>query len=154
MITIANKPNDLNNSEIIVCDDYYDIKDESKQNIERYFNYYKLFFSFILDSTYYNRMILKIHEGNIEKNFINLGKIKGRYSYNGIIYCGEYFDKRLIGKKIRKSFKKEMMLDQLFNILTEKNGINKYFIRIDIRIIEYLNNLNVNELSEYYIGKK
>ena len=153
VITIANKEDNLKDSEIIVCDDYDDVKNNYKETIERYINYYKLFFSFILDSTYYNRMMLKIEEGKIHENLIDLKKIKGRYEYNGITYCGEYFDKRLVMDKIKKNFKKDMTISQLFNLLTEKEGCVKYFIGIDIRIINDLNSLNVDGLSSYNVEK-
>jgi len=153
VITIANKEDNLKDTEIIVCDDYDDVKNDSKETIERYINYYKLFLSFILDSTYYNRMMLKIEEGKIQENLIDIKKIRGRYEYNGIAYCGEYFDKRLIMDKIEKNFKKNMTISQLFNLLTEKEGNVKYYIGIDIRIINDLNSLNVNGLSSYNVEK-
>lgn len=153
VITIANKEDNLKDTEIIVCDDYDDVKNNSKETIDRYINYYKLFLSFILDSTYYNRMMLKIEEGKTHENLIDIKKIRGRYEYNGITYCGEYFDKRLVMDKIKKNFKKDMTISQLFNLLTEKEGSVKYFIGIDIRIINDINSLNVDRLSSYNVEK-
>ena len=55
--------------------------------------------------------------------------------------------------KIEKNFKKNMTISQLFNLLTEKEGNVKYYIGIDIRIINDLNSLNVNGLSSYNVEK-
>ena len=153
VITIANKEDNLNDTEIIVCDDYEDVNNNFKDNIDRYISYYKFFLSFILDSTYYNRMMVKVDEGKIHENLIDVKKIKSKYEYNGVTYLGEYFDKRLVMSKISTNFQKDMTIDQIFNLLTQKEGIVKYFIGVDIRIIEYLNSLNVDGLSSYNIEK-
>lgn len=154
VITMANKEKEMKDTEIIICDDYNDISNNSKESILSFVMYYKLFLSFILDSTYYNRMIDSIKEGNIHNDLININKIKGRYEYKGITYCGEYFDKRLIMDKIRTNYKENMTAQKLFKKLTRKVGIAKYFIGIDNNIINAINRLDIEELSNYKIDKE
>ena len=153
IITLANKERNKKPSKLVVSDDW----DENTENIEieikDYFAYYEFYLSFMLDSTYYNRMHKKIEKNNITKNMIYTKRIPHFYSYKGRRYIGQYFDKRLILDLIAQFYHLDITMELLYKKMTDEFGKKQIFMGIDSKIISYLNAGNTEDIK-YYSGEK
>jgi len=149
VVTLANKYENKKPSKIIICDDFDNIKVKDKYHIGKFFEYYKFFLSFILDSTYYNRLISKLDKNKFTRNMIRKNKIRVKYEFNNKIYLGQYFDKRLILDLIANFYYKDIGLNELFKKLTSNTGKQKYFLGIDEDIIDLLNDKDVKGMVVY-----
>lgn len=153
VITLANKSNNKSSSKLIVCDDWDEKSVNNDMTFMDYFYYYEFFLSFIMDSTFYNRMHQKTEKYGNVKNLINVKSIPFCYMYNERKFVGQYFDKRLIIQLIKESYYEGINIDALYEKMTEKVGINQLFIGIDYEIIKCLNNVDVDEIEKYVIEK-
>ncbi|MDA8226569.1 MAG: hypothetical protein M0T74_02485 [Desulfitobacterium hafniense] len=149
VITLANKEEDKKPSKIVICDDLNNKRSNKIYFLNDYFEYYNLFLSFILDSTYYNRLVAQIDRGRLRRNVIKTNNIKGEYIYNGVKYKGQYFDRRLVLDYIANYYSVDIKLNVLFKLLTNQLGRQKYFLGLDPKIIDYLNNKDVIGLRKY-----
>lgn len=153
VITLANKSNNTGASQLIVCDDWEEKSADKDMVFMDYFYYYEFFLSFIMDSTFYNRMYHKAEEYDGGKNLINIKSIPFSYMYNGRKFLGQYFDKRLIVQLIKNNYYEDINVDLLYASLTEKVGVNQIFLGVDCEMIKRLNSGSVDEISKYTIEK-
>lgn len=153
VITLANKFNNKVPSRLIVCDDWEEKSIDNDMAFMDYFYYYEFFLSFIMDSTFYNRMHHKIEKYDNVKNLINTKSIPFCYMYNDRKFLGQYFDKRLIIELVKENYYKGMTLELLYEVMTEKVGISQIFLGIDYEMIKCLNSGNVDEIRTYAIEK-
>ena len=154
VITIVNKEDDTRSSKIIVSDDWNENNSTIELSLIDYFQYYELFLSFILDSTYYNRMHKKVLSKKISKNMIRNKSIPHEYIYEGRRYAGQFFDKRLILDLIRIFFYSEMKVEELYRKMTEKFGKLQIFMGIDRKLLDCLNSCRLDMLQKITGEKK
>lgn len=153
VITLANKANNKAPSKLIVCDDWEEKSVDTDMDFKDYFYYYAFFLSFIMDSTFYNRMYHKMENCDSVKNLINIKSIPFCYMYNGRKFLGQYFDKRLVIQLVKENYYEGMNIELLYELMTEKVGINQIFLGIDYEMIKCLNSGNVDEVKKYSIEK-
>jgi hypothetical protein len=93
--------------------------------------------------------VTQIDRGKFRKNIIKTNKIRGEYVYNGEKYKGQYFDRRLVLDYIANYYSFDIKLNELFKLLTTNMGRQKYFLGLDPRVLDYLNNKDVDGLRKY-----
>lgn len=153
VITLANKANNKVPSKLIVCDDWEEKSVDNDMTFKDYFYYYEFFLSFIMDSTFYNRMYQKIEKHDSAKNLINIKSIPFCYMHNGRKFLGQYYDKRLIIQLIKENYYDGMTLELLYEMMTQKIGINQIFLGIDYEMLKCLNSGKTEEIKKYAIEK-
>lgn len=150
VITLANDENEKKDSKIIVCDDMNDHVNDNEMTIYDYIRYYQFFLSFILDSSYYNRLVKRLDKRILKKNMIREEKIREKYFFKGKEYLGQYFDKRLILDLIAEYYEKDISLNRLFSNLTKEVGKQQFFLGIDKQLIKLLNSKDIGKLKDYF----
>lgn len=148
-IVILNKEETNKDSSFTVCDDWESSEIDDRNSLKDFIEYYKLYFSFIIDSYHYNRIYKKIENYGLNKNMIDQKKIGYLYKFNNKQYYGRFFDKRLILEKMKEVYIDGETRDNLFKKLTEKFGKKKFFLGINISVINLINKLDINKLREF-----
>jgi hypothetical protein len=147
-------------SELLIVDDPPS-NNNKKKNLDsiEFINNYLSYLAFIVDNTQYNKLIRQIKSNKINKIRIKKGKFFGTYSLNNQDYVGEYFDRRLVIKNIEKSFSKlndsisKRILKSFFKEYTAKIGKHKFFIGIDRRIVDLINDGDFDKLGNFSVHK-
>jgi hypothetical protein len=149
-VTLLQKTGDNNSAKIFATDPEDYSSYQPYEGIYSYIDYYSIYLSFILDNPDYNKMIKMLKTRyNYRKPIIKLNKLKYKFDYEGKEYYGQCFDKRLILEIITKMYRNDDTVHGLFSRLTKNIGKEKYFLGVDIDILENLNNKNINFLKLY-----
>ncbi|MBN2838954.1 MAG: hypothetical protein JXM74_09400 [Fusobacteriaceae bacterium] len=148
-IVILNKEDDNRDSSFTVCDDWENSEIDDRSSLKDFFEYYKLYFSFIIDSYHYNRIYKKIDNNSLSKNMIDLKKIGYLYKFNNKQYYGRFFDKRLILEKMKEVYITGESRGHLFKKLTEKFGKKKFFLGVNSSLISLINKLDITMMREF-----
>ncbi len=149
-ITLLRNINDNDYSKLVICDDEeIDKIIDDNDRIKSILYHYSLFFSFILDSKYYNKFMRYLSSKKALTRGININKsgFRGFYEHNGRKYLGAYFDKRLIIQKLLDFYNKD--LSEIYEKVTIESGKNKYFLGIDENIIDFINSSKWADLINY-----
>lgn len=148
-IAMINNPGDIKNSQCVVVDDPPDDKNraDDDSSYETQLLNYAMFLSYILDSKYYNKFIKPLKNKRFRRVKINQEKFFTQYEFNGRVYLGECFDYRLIRDDLDTL--RLNNLNDLYNYKTEQYGKTKFFIGLDLDIIDAINSKNENYLKEY-----
>jgi hypothetical protein len=153
VITLANKANNSKKSKLVICDDWNEERENNTLSIKEYYEYYELFLSFILDSTYYNRLYKKVNNNNLTGNMIKKNMIPSKYLFDCRNYLGQYFDRRLILDFIADLYDENIKLKVLFGKMTKAIGKKKFFLGIDENIINSLNRMNAKKMTNYDVKR-
>jgi len=149
-ITQIRKPNDKKPSLIHATDPEGYIRDTREKNYYDYLEYYLIYLSYILDNADYNTVVRRyLARRYARRPFIRTKRIPYQFTFNGIKYLGQCFDKRLIIEMIKPLSKRCRNLDQLFDLLTAKTGRTKFFLGIDEKLLQYFNYHFLDELEKY-----
>jgi hypothetical protein len=150
-VTLLRKVHDQDDSKLFATDPEVDDVQEYKfKGIYEYINYYLIYFSFILDNPQYNKLVRVLKKlTDYRKPILNLAKMKYKFSYKGKMYYGQCFDKRLIKEFIDEFADSAKTIKQLFIALTNNIGEEKYFLGIELVLINLINNKDVATLSNY-----
>ena len=149
-VTLLRKSADKDDSKIFMTDPDGDQPEVIRQGIYKYVDYYLIYFSFILDNFQYNRISKALlNNTKFRKQLINENKIMYSFEYNGKKYIGQCFDKRLILDNIISYSETSRSVDVLFKKLTSNIGKEKYFLGLDVDVIDLLNSKKVDELMAY-----
>lgn len=111
---------------------------------------YGIFLSYIIDSKYYNKYIKPLKQNQLKKVRINLKKFFTKYTFKGKEFYGECFDYRLIREDLETFIYSDRKKD-LLKAKTEKYGKTKFFIGLDINVIEAINKKRKEYLSNYEV---
>lgn len=148
-IALSRKRNDTGNSKLIVMDDYNTDFLESDLSIVDIINNYLWILSFVLDSSYYNRLVKNIKKKDLGKILIPKEKILSEYLYKDKKYVGYYFDKRLILERIKEYVEGSNNLTSLFQSVTKYIGKEKYFLGMDETVIDLINKKDLAAILAY-----
>jgi hypothetical protein len=150
-IAMINNCGDTKTTQCVIVDDppNEDIitNDDSFQT--QLFNY-GIFLSYILDSKYYNKYIKPLKQGQLNKVKINLKKFFTKYTFKGKDFYGECFDYRLIREDLEPLIYSDRIED-LLKAKTERYGKTKFFIGLDINVIEAINKRKKKYLNNYEV---
>ncbi|MET3501340.1 hypothetical protein ABIC45_002952 [Mucilaginibacter rubeus] len=149
-ITLLQKDGGSRESQCVVVDDP---PDDNNVAIEDAYQtallYYATYFSYILDSKYYNRFIAPLLRGQGRWSKIQPNKFFGRYHFKDRTYYGECFDYRLIKENVLSVRTEGRVTDRDFQALTQRVGRTKFFFGVDQTIIQAINRGNRNLLATY-----
>ena len=148
-IAMINNPGELKDSKCVVVDDPPNImsKSEDENSYEIQLLNYAMFLSYILDSKYYNKYIKPLKERKTKRVKVNKEKFFTRFEFNEKIYLGECFDYRLILDDLDTL--RLNNVDDLFEYKTNRYGKTKFFIGLDIDIIDAINLKDEHFLKNY-----
>lgn len=148
-IAMINNPGDIKISQCVVVDDPPDDKNRTydDSSYETQLLNYAMFLSYILDSKYYNKFIKPLKNKRFKRVKINQDKFFTHYEFNGKVYFGECFDYRLIRDDLDTL--RLNNINDLYNYKTEQYGKTKFFIGLDLDIIDAINSKNENYLKDY-----
>lgn len=149
-IAMINSCGDKKITKCVVVDDppNDDITQKNDDSFETQLLNYGVFLSYILDSKYYNKYIKPLKKGQINKVKINTKKFFTKYTFNEKEFYGECFDYRLIREDLEPLIYSDRKKD-LLQAKTEKYGITKFFIGLDVNVIEAINKRKKKYLSNY-----
>lgn len=148
-IAMINNPGDTKTSQCVVVDDPPN-EDNQVNNDDPYETQllnYAMFLSYILDSKYYNKYIKPLKSKRFRRVKINQSKFFTQYEFRGKKYLGECFDYRLIRDDLDTL--RENNVEDLYKFKTEKYGRTKFFIGLEISIIDAINESNKEYLHDY-----
>lgn len=147
-IAMITNPGDSKYSKCVVVDDPPNEKNKNDDSpYETQLLNYAMFLSYILDSKYYNKFIKPLKNGNFRRVKINQEIFFTQYKINDKVYFGECFDYRLIRDDLDTL--KLNNVNDLYNQKTAQYGRTKFFIGLDLNIIEAINDKNENYLKQY-----
>lgn len=148
-IAMINNPGDEKLSECVVVDDPPNDNNLAKQNdnYETQLLNYAMFLSYILDSKYYNKYIKPLKNKKFRNVKVDEHKFFTRYEFNGKEYLGECFDYRLIREEMDTL--RDNNVQDLYSYKTKKYGKTKFFIGLDVKIIDAINQKNIEFLEDY-----
>jgi len=147
-IAMINNSGDSKNSQCVVVDDPPDDnKANEDSSYETQLLNYGMFLSYIIDSKYYNKYIKPLKNKRFRRVKINQDKFFTRFEFNGKLYLGECFDYRLIRDDLDTL--RLNNVNELYNYKTEQYGKTKFFIGLDIEIIEAINSKNEDFMKNY-----
>lgn len=148
-IAMINNPGDEKLSECVVVDDPPNDNNLAKQNdnYETQLLNYATFLSYILDSKYYNKYIKPLKNKKFRNVKVDEDKFFTRYEFNGKEYLGECFDYRLIREEMDTL--RDNNVQDLYSYKTKKYGKTKFFIGLDVKIIDAINQKNIEFLEDY-----
>ncbi|MFP5039752.1 hypothetical protein [Parasediminibacterium sp. JCM 36343] len=109
---------------------------------------YGIFLSYILDSKYFNKYIRPLKQKQLRKVKINQKKFFTKYIFKGKEFYGECFDYRLIRENEDVNNGLNNNLD-LFQEKTRKFGKTKFFIGLELKVIEAINRKHIDNLKNY-----
>lgn len=148
-IAMINNAGDSKKSQCVVVDDPPDDNNKANEDssYETQLLNYAMFLSYIIDSKYYNKYIKPLKNKRFIRVNINQDKFFTRFEFNGKVYLGECFDYRLI----RDDFDTIQLnkVNELYAYKTEQYGKIKFFIGLDIEIIEAINSKNEDFMKHY-----
>jgi len=149
-IAMINNCGDEKETQCVIVDDppNEDISTNEDDSFETQLLNYGIFLSYILDSKYYNKYIKPLKKGQVKRVKINLKKFFTKYTFKGKEFYGECFDYRLIRDDLDPFIYSDRK-DDLLQAKTEKHGITKFFIGLDIDVIEAINKKKKKYLNNY-----
>jgi len=149
-IAMINNFGDTKETKCVVVDDppNEEILSNSDNSFEIQLLNYGIFLSYILDSKYYNKYIRPLKKNQIKKVKINLKKFFTKYTFKGKEYYGECFDYRLIREDL-ETFKYSDKINDFLKAKTGKFGKTKFFIGLDIDVIDAINKKNIDFLNNF-----
>lgn len=144
-----NNPGETKSSQCVVVDDppNENNKIDEDNSYETQLLNYAMFLSYILDSKYYNKFIKPLKNKKLKRVRINQDKFFTQYEFNGKVYLGECFDYRLIRDDL-DTFRQNNVKG-LYKYKTKQYGKTKFFIGLDIDIIDTINSKNKDFLKDY-----
>lgn len=150
-IAMINSSGDTKKSQCVVVDDppNNDNITNEDNSFETQLLNYGIFLSYILDSKYYNKYIKPLKQKKLKKVKINKDKFFTKYIFNGKEFYGECFDYRLIRKNEFIDLNLSEDKNFIFEERTRRFGKTKFFIGVDLEIIEAINKKKSDLLKNY-----
>ena len=137
-------------AECVIVDDPPEDKDPVDVDyFANQLNYYAIYLSFILDSKYYNWYISGVIKKSSSSPNINKRKFFARYEFHGNFYYGECFDYRLIQTNVEVAVREQNSRDGVFNLLTTRVGVTKFFIGLNEDVINAINKRDRTKMENY-----
>lgn len=148
-IAMINNPGEIESSQCVVVDDPPDDnnKAENDYSYEAQLLNYAMFLSYILDSKYYNKFVKPLKNKRFRRVKINQEKFFAQYKFKDKMYLGECFDYRLIRDDLDTL--KQNNIEDLYSYKTQQYGKVKFFIGLDVDVIDAINTKNEDYLKTY-----